>query len=92
MKKIFLLSFILILAVSCCTIKKQDGESELSFQIRSCLDSAKKTGQFEICRPLIEQQLKLIDDERLYKRYEYAKNNRDESQKFMEAWLSLNQR
>jgi len=91
MKKYILASFIIIFA-SCCTIKMQEGESELSFQIRSCIESAKKTGQFEICRPLIEQQLKLIDDKRLYDRYEYAKSSRDESQKFSEAWLMLNQR
>jgi len=91
MKKIIiLLSFFLF--ATCCTVKMQEGETELSFQIRSCLDSAKKSGNFEICRPLIEHQLKLIDDKRLYDRYEYAKANRDESQKFNEAWLMLNQR
>jgi CDP-diacylglycerol pyrophosphatase len=92
MKKFLLLSLFLVLAVSCCTIKMQDGESEMSFMIRSCVESAKKTGNYEPCNKIVEQYAKLQDDKRLYDRYEYCKNSKDESQKFSECWLSLNQR
>jgi len=92
MKKVLFITLVSTIILSCCTIKMQEGETWLSYQIRSCLNEAKKSGNFEVCRPLIEQQIKLSDDDRLYKRYEYCQKFRDESQKFNECILTLNQR
>jgi len=92
MKKYILLTLILFFAFSCCTIKMQEGETEQVFLIRACMDSAKKSGNFSACELLIAQYVKEKDDERLYKRYDYCKKQKDDSQKFTECWLSLNQR
>lgn len=89
--KYLLIAFVILIA-ACCTIKKAEGESEESFIIRQCLDSAKKSKDYSSCDKLIEAYVKKSDDERLYKRYEYCKENRDDSQKFSECWLNLNQR
>lgn len=92
MSRFIVLILMLVFLFACCTIKMQEGESEMSFMIRSCVESAKKTGNYEPCNKMVEQYAKLQDDKRLYDRYEYCKNSKDDSQKFSECWLSLNQR
>ena len=91
MKKIILLLSFFLFA-TCCTVKIQEGESEQGFLIRACMESAKKSGNFSACELLIAQYVKEKDDERLYKRYDYCKTQKDDSQKFTECWLSLNQK
>jgi len=92
MKKIILFTILATIILSCCTVKMQEGETELSFIIRQCTNDAKKSGNFSACQRLIDQYVKTQDDDRLYKRYEYCQKFRDESQKFSECWLTLNQR
>ena len=92
MKKFLIMAVFPVIFLACCTIKIQEGETEDSFLIRACMESAKKSGNFAPCEKMIDQYVKLQDDKRLYQRYEYCKNSKDDSQKFTECWLSFNQK